>query len=255
MKCGTREEIAFVDLEYGHVHGSQKRISMPTEVGIALYNKNTNSIEYSGKKIAYDIDVELWRNIIDQYGNKIGVEASVANLKKNEYNKELDKNLTLNAKQKKTAYRTAGKAYRDFRFFVNHILDTKDVDKLVFFGDSRERFAFKRAKISTKGHEWMDLQREIKDEYDMDMLLSLDKVSKAIKFRNKETQIISSNFRYNVPDKYKYLIKPHKALGDSARIFLAYKEFNHDKNNFKKRMNKHLELCNDNLSMMRTKAA
>jgi len=55
---------------------------------------------------------------------------------------------------------------------------------------------------------------------------------------------MSSNFRYNVPNKYKHLIKPHKALGDSARIFLAYKEFNHDKNKFKKRMNKHLELCN-----------
>ena len=228
---------------------------MPTEVGIAFYNEETNFVDYSSRKFTYDIDIEQWKNITDRYGNKIDVAASVANLKKKEYNRPLDKSFKLKREQKKKAYQITGRAYRDLHYFMNNILETKEVDKLVFFGDSREKNAFKRAKINTKGYEWIDLQREIKNEYDMEMLLSLDKVSHAIKFRNNRTHIKSSNFKYKVPDKYKYLIKPHKALGDSARIFLTYKEFNQDKNKFIRTTEKHLEVCKANLKIMQAKNA
>ena len=39
MKCDVSENFAFIDLEYGHVHGTYKKISMPIEVGIILYNE------------------------------------------------------------------------------------------------------------------------------------------------------------------------------------------------------------------------
>lgn len=252
MKYETGEKIAFIDLEYGHVYGTHKRISLPTEVGVAFYDESTNSVDYSGRKFTFDIDIEQWKNITDQYGNKIGVKSSVANLEKEEYNKLLDDKYKLDCKQKKKAYQVTGRAYKELNHFMNHILKVKDVDKIVFFGDRMERGAFKRAKIDINGFEWIDVQKEIKNECGLEMLLSLDKVSQAIKFRNKITYIQSLNFKYDTPDKYKYLIKPHKALGDSARIFLAYKEFNLNKKKFKKTIENHLVVCKANLQLIST---
>ena len=136
---------------------------------------------------------------------------------------------------------------------MSDILETNHADKLIFFGDSREKFAFKKAKIDTMKYDWIDLQSEIKNEYNMEMLLSLDKVSQAIKFHSNMKYVRSLNFKYKTSSKYKYQIKPHKALGDSVRIFLAYKEFNHDRNKFKKTIGKHLDICQANLELMQSK--
>lgn len=254
MAYNSDEKIAFIDLEFGHVHGTHKKISLPTEVGITFYDGNSNYVNYSNRIFAFDIDVERWKSITDRYGNRIGTAASVANFKKREFNKELDPKYRLNFKQKKNAYQIVGRAYTGLNQFMSDILEINHADKLIFFGDSRERFAFKKAKIDTKKYDWIDLQSEIKNEYDMEMLLSLDKVSHAIKFRNNMKHIRSLNFKYKTSSKYKYQIKPHKALGDSVRIFLAYKEFNHDKDKFKKTIGKHLDLCQANIELIRTKS-
>jgi hypothetical protein len=247
MKCGGSKKIAFVDLEYGHIHGTYKQISMPIEAGILFYDATTNSVDYSGRKFTYDIDIECWKSRIDQYGNRIGTTASVANLKRREYNRRLDKEYRLSDEQKKNAYKIARSAHRSLKSYMNESLELQSVDKLIFFGDRMEKNAFKRAKINTRNYEWIDLQTEIMNEYNIENKFSLDKLSFAIKFHSNEKHIKSFNFKYKVPDKYKYQIKPHKALGDSARIFLAYKEFNHDRNKFKKIIGDYLKLCNLNL--------
>lgn len=241
------EKMAFIDLEFGHVHGTHKQISMPIEAGIVFYDNTTNSVDFSGRKFTYDIDVERWKSQIDQYGNRIGTSASVANLKRRDYNIDLDKGYHLSREQKKNAYKIARKAYGNLKSFICEALDLQSIDKLIFFGDRLERDAFKRAKINTMNYEWVDLQREIMNECNFENQFSLDKLSYSIKFHSNMKHMRSFNFKYEIPEKYKYQIKPHKALGDCARMFLAYKEFNHNRNRFKKIITDYLEFCNTNL--------
>ena len=238
--------VAFIDLEYGHVHGTCKRIFMPIEIGVTIYNKNKNVLNFNARKFTHDIDLELWKNITDEYGNKIGVTTSVVNLKKREYNKEFNKSYELNKLQKKKSYKIAHAAFKNFNFYMNDIMKNNHIDKLVFFGDGMEKNAFNRAKIDVDDYIWIDLQNEIKNEFDMRERLSLDKISKAIKFRSTKSHITSLNFKYEIPEKYKHIIKPHKAIGDAARIFLAYKEFNHNLDEFQVLIKNHHIICQEN---------
>ena len=246
MNCDVSENCAFIDLEYGHVHGTCKRISMPIEVGVTLYNEKKNVLNFNGRKFIHDIDLELWKNITDEYGNKIGVTTSVANLKKKEYNKAFNKSYELNKVQKKKSYKIAHAAFRNFNFYMNDIMKNNHIDKLVFFGDSREKHAFNRANIDIEDFIWIDLQNEIKNEFDMKEQLSLDKISKAIEFRSTKSHIKSLNFKYEIPEKYKHIIKPHKAIGDAARIFLVYKEFSRNLDEFQVLINNHHRICQEN---------
>ena len=203
-------------------------------------------MNFSGRKFIHDIDLELWKNITDGCGNKIGVTTSVANIKKKEYNKKFDKTYKLNKVQKKASYRIAHVAFKNFNFYINDIMKNNHIDKLVFFGDSREKLAFNLAKINIEDLIWIDLQNEIKNELDMKEQLSLDKISKAIEFISTKSHIKSLNFKYNIPEKYKYIIKPHKAIGDAARIFLVYKEFSHNLEEFQVLINNHRIICQEN---------
>ena len=246
MMRDVSENVAFIDLEYGHVYGTNKKIAMPIEVGITLYNEKKNVLNYIGRKFIHDIDLELWKNITDEYGNKIGVTTSVANLKKKEYNKEFNKSYKLNKVQKKESYRIAHLAFKNFNLFMNDIFKNNHINKLVFFGDRMEKLAFNLAKINIDDFIWIDLQNEIKNEFGMEEVLSLDKISKSIEFIATKSHIKSLNFKYKIPAKYKYIIKPHKAIGDAARIFLVYKELSRNSEEFQILIINHYAICQEN---------
>lgn len=247
MTCDTCGNIAFIDLEYGHVHGTHKRIFMPIEVGVALYTEKKDVLGYVGKKFSYDIDVELWKNVIDEYGNTIGETMSITNYKREEYNKKISETRILNNTQKKQSHRIAQNAFNNLNIFMSNVLKNNDIDKLVFFGDGMEKRAFNRARINTDNYTWIDLQSEIKNDFGMNEYLSLDKVSRAIEFHAAKSSINSLNFKYNTPDKFKYLMKPHKAIGDTARIFLLYKEYCRNPVDFQAVINNHVTICKKNL--------
>jgi hypothetical protein len=52
----------------------------------------------------------------------------------------------------------------------------------------------------------------------------------------------STHFTYTIPERFRYLIKPHKAIGDAARIFLVDREVQHYTEEFSERLNGHLAL-------------
>jgi hypothetical protein len=236
------QQTAIIDLECGQVHGC-KGITIPTEAGITFYNENMDSASYSSKEFVYDVDLVQWKPITDEYGNKIETICSVANMKRNEYNKPRDKEFKLDINQEDKAYQIDERAHRDLNHFINHMLKINDVGKLIFFDKSMEMKAFEKANIDLKDYVLVDVQKEIKKKCNIEQGLSLDRISQAIDFYNTERKIKSSNFEYEMPNTLKHLIKPHRALGDSARTFLVYKEFNLDENNFKRLIKKHLELA------------
>lgn len=234
------QQVAIIDLEFGAVPGVKNgsvyggiKTIIPLEVGIICHDENINSVCYSRKEFIYDINVELWKNT-DKYGNKIKPECSVVNIKKNEYNKQIDKDFKLNHEQREKVSQIEIEAHQNLRYFVNDILETNNINKLVFFDDHMDISILKNAKIDVPNYFCIDVQKEIKKRYNIEQGLSLDKISHAINFRNTEKNIKSSNFEYKIPSKFKSLIEPHKALGDSARTFLIYKEFNKDGYDFKK---------------------
>ena len=55
--------------------------------------------------------------------------------------------------------------------------------------------------------------------------ISLDRMSLIIGFGITSTTIKSAHLSYTIPPQYQYVIKPHKAIGDAARMFLVDMEF------------------------------
>ena len=86
-----------------------------------------------------------------------------------------------------------------------------------------------------------DLQEEIRSRFHLKEHVSLDRVSLVARFSITEETIYSAHFSYSLPEKYRYLIKPHKAIGDAARMFLADREFHRYPDQFGERLTKHLE--------------
>jgi hypothetical protein len=52
----------------------------------------------------------------------------------------------------------------------------------------------------------------------------------------------STHFTYTIPERFHYLIKPHKAIGDAARMFLVDREVQLHPEEFGEQLNGHLAL-------------
>jgi hypothetical protein len=71
------------------------------------------------------------------------------------------------------------------------------------------------------------------NKYNIKQKISLEKVSEMMNFDAIKPKIKTLNFEHEIPDELWSQIELHNALGDSVRTFLAYKEFNMNKNIFK----------------------
>ncbi len=215
---------ACIDMEFGHVYGTCRTLLMPVEVGVVLYDPASDTPCLSGRKFSCDIDLELWRNVTDEWGNTRGVTATVANLKRNEFQKPFSREYRLSARRRRDAEAICRGAFSDLRGFMEDLFDHSDIETLTFFAENMEMKAFDRAKVAVDAFGRVDLQKEIRLELGMKDHLSLDKVARIIGFSADGAGISSQHFRYRVPKRLRHLIKPHRALGDAARIFLLSRE-------------------------------
>jgi len=94
--------------------------------------------------------------------------------------------------------------------------------------------------VDTGGIACVDLQRDIQRLLGMKDHLSLDRVSTIIGFSFSKARIRSMHFSYRVPPPLRHFIKPHRALGDAARIFLLSRELAEAGETFKARARAHL---------------
>jgi hypothetical protein len=106
-------------------------------------------------------------------------------------------------------------------------LNPADIGTLVFFARQRELAAFRQARIRTDGFLIRDLQHEIHRQMALKEHISLDRMSLIIGFALRSSSVRSAHFLYRIPGKFRYLIRPHKAIGDAARMFLVDQEFHH----------------------------
>jgi hypothetical protein len=235
--------LACIDMEFGHVYGTRPTLTMPVEIGAVLYASGEDRVEYTGICMEYDLDVEIWQNMVDGRGVKVGVSASVANPGRDEAGKPYDPRFRLAREEWRDAKREMQQAYAASGRFISSMLDRYRVSTLLFFADRMERKTFHRAQIPIRKYTTRDIQREIKASLGMDHLLSLDRAATIIGFATDGTSIASHNFRYTVPDPFRDQILPHRAVGDAARMFLLFREFSDFPENFEDMTRGHLRDC------------
>jgi hypothetical protein len=213
-------------MEFGAVYGTHQQINIPVEIGTVLYNPESDEIDLSGKKFCYDLDVEQWANVTDPKGRTKGVRPRVFNLEKPDSPILYEKRFHLDDDGIRTAHGISEIIQKDLRGYLQNLLN-QNIRTIVFFAKKRELDAFRRAKVDISTLIVHDLQKEIKNHYDLLDIKSLDRLSYLINFNLSNQTIRSENYSYTIPKKFLDLVKPHKAIGDAARMFLLSKEFYH----------------------------
>jgi hypothetical protein len=230
----------YIDMEFAGIYGTHQGMQIPIEIGVVLHQPDTDTLSFSGKAFNRPIDVELWKNITDDLGKRIGGQRRVFNLASPGHTKIFDKKFHLGTEGRKEARRVIAAVNQDLQKFMQ-ALNQKKIDTLVFFARRREMETFRNSRVKTDGFLIRDLQEEIRECFHLKEHVSLDRVSLVTNFGITKSTISSAHFSYTLPEKFRYLIKPHKAIGDAARMFLIDLEFNQCPEKFGEQLIRHLE--------------
>jgi hypothetical protein len=212
---------AFLDLEFGQVYGSYRTNFIPIEIGVVISGSEDGVPVLLSKKFHFDIDLVLRKNITDQVGKKIDVEERVVNTGRKEYQKRFDPSYRLPKTDKKAIRKLSDQTFIELREYIQTQFNQYHVTQIVLFGGREDLKLLSKANV--KISEFVDIQSVIQKE--IHYPFSLDKISRIISFYKNNEFYGSQNFQYPMLKRYKHLIKPHRAIGDACRIFMAYKEF------------------------------
>jgi hypothetical protein len=230
---------AFIDMEFAGIYGTHQRMQIPIEIGVVLHNPVSDTILFAGKAFVQDIEVDLWKNVTDDIGKRVDGNRRIFNLARPGVSLLFDKKFHLDtggAGRARTAITTV---HRDIGAFMQ-ALNRKNIDTLVFFARKREVETFQRARVNISGFVLRDLQSEIRHEYSLKEDVSLDRMSLVTGFSLESGSISSAHFTYPIPEKFRYIIKPHKAIGDAARMLLVSQEFRHHPREFEDGVREHV---------------
>ena len=214
---------AFIDLEYGQIYGAGRRDMVPVEAGLVLYDGGEPAFE--SKKFCFDCDLVMRKNIVDRDGNTVGLAERVANSVRKEHQKPYDPRFRLDPAAKESSRKVAYRSFGLLNRYIEGVFDEYRPLRLVFFSKSQDLFILKKANVDVDGFNVLDLQEEVTRAMGMKNMVSLDRVSRLIGFKTNWRYIRSDHFTYGVPEGCRNFVKPHKAVGDAARMFLLYKEF------------------------------
>ncbi|MFA5269787.1 MAG: hypothetical protein WC379_17620 [Methanoregula sp.] len=231
---------AYIDMEFAGIYGTHQGMQIPIEIGVVIHQPDTDVLSFAGKAFNRNIDVELWKNITDDVGKRIEGQRRVFNLASRGHTKNFDKRFHLDTEGRKDGRRAIAGVHRDLREFMQ-ALNQMDIGTLVFFARRREMETFQNSRVKTDGFIIRDLQDEIRSCFHLKEHVSLDRVSLVTNFGITKSTISSAHFSYILPEKFRYLIKPHKAIGDAARMFLVDLEFHRHQEKFGEQLTGHLE--------------
>lgn len=230
---------AYIDMEFAGIYGTHQGMQIPIEIGLVIHQPDTDTLSFAGKAFNRTIEVELWKNITDDVGKRIDGQRRVFNLAFPGHSKIFDKKFHLGTEGRKEARRTIAMVHQDLREFMQ-AHNQKNIGTLVFFASRREMETFRDSRVKTDGFLIRDLQDEIRSYFHLKEHVSLDRVSLIAHFGITKSSVSSTHFSYTLPEKYRYLIKPHKAIGDAARMFLVDLEFHRYAEKFGERLSGHI---------------
>jgi hypothetical protein len=231
---------AYIDMEFAGIYGTHQSMQIPLEIGVIIHHPESDGLSFAGKAFDRTIDVELWKNITDDVGKRIEGQRRVFNLASRGHTKMFDKKFHLDAEGRREASRAIAGVHLDLREFMQ-ALNQKDIGTLVFFARRREMETFQNSRVKTDGFIIRDLQDEIRSCFHLKEHVSLDRVSLVTNFGITKSTVSSAHFSYSLPEKFRYLIKPHKAIGDAARMFLVDLEVHRFPEKFEKQLTGHIE--------------
>ena len=231
---------AYIDMEFAGIYGTHQSLQIPIEIGVVIHQPDTDVLTFAGKAFNRNIDVELWKNITDDVGKRIEGTRRVFNLATRGHTKNFNKKVHLDAMGRKEAHQAIAGVHQDLRGFMQS-LNQVEIDTLVFFARRREMETFQDSRVQTDGFLIRDLQDEIRSDYHLKEHVSLDRMSLVTNFRITKSAVSSDHYTYTLPEKFRFLIKPHKAIGDAARMFLVDREFHQYPEKFGERLKGHLE--------------
>ena len=231
---------AYIDMEFAGIYGTHQSMQIPIEIGVVIHKPESDVLSFAGKAFTPNIDVELWKNITDDVGKRIEGQRRVFNLASRGNTKIFYKKAHIGIAGRRTANTAIEGVHRDLREFMQ-ALNQMDIGTLVFFARRREMETFQNSKVTTDGFLIRDLQEEIRSCFHHKEHVSLDRVSLVTGFGITRSAIRSAHFSYTLPEKFRYLIKPHKAIGDAARMLLVDLEFHRYRETFEEQLTKHIE--------------
>jgi hypothetical protein len=226
-------------MEFAGIYGTRQTMQIPIEIGVVLHDPGTDSLSFAGKAFSYAIEVELWKNITDDVGKRVDGKRRVFNLAEPGLTREFDHKFNLDSTKKRGARAAINAVHRDLWGFMQ-ALNRCEIGTIVFFARQREMDTFRHARVNLEGFVIRDLQNEIKSRFSLKEHVSLDRMSLVTGFRIDKTSISSRNFTYQIPYRYRYVIKPHKAIGDAARMFLLDMEFSRFESGFRQGVEGHV---------------
>jgi hypothetical protein len=226
-------------MEFAGIYGTHQRMQIPIEIGVVLHNPVSDAVSFAGKAFARDIEVELWKNVTDDIGKRVDGGRRVFNLTRPGGSLAFDKKFHLDSDGAHHAREAIAGIHGDIKEFMQ-ALNRKNIDTLAFFARKREVETFQRARVNLSGFTLRDLQSEIRHEYSLKEDVSLDRMSLVIGFALESDIISSTHFTYSIPERFRYIIKPHKAIGDAARMLLVSQEFRHYPREFEDGVREHV---------------
>jgi len=231
---------AYIDMEFAGIYGTHQGMQIPIEIGMVIHEPGSDTLSFAGKAFSRDINVELWKNITDDVGKRIEGQRRVFNLAFRRHTTPFDKAFRLGVEERKKARISIAGVHRDLKGFMQAI-NRDEIRTLVFFARRREMETFRHAGVNIGGFLIRDLQDEIRSEFTLKEHVSLDRMSLVTKFTLAGSKISSTHLSYTLPEKFRYLVKPHKAIGDAARMFLVDREMHQYPENFRALLDLHIE--------------
>lgn len=162
-------------------------------------------------------------NTTDERGKTTGSTERVVHLATKEYQKPYDPAFKLSPDAKTRAKRITGQAITKLGSYISSLLSGHAIRQLVVFGGNNDIILLQKGGVRFDQIEIIDLQHRLRRA--TGFRFSLDKISHIVGFTANAVSFGTNRKRYPVPEKYRYLVKPHRAIGDACRIF--YQEFQH----------------------------
>lgn len=241
------DKLAFLDMEFGHIHGTKKLIYFPIELGIVVYDPHADKItETISKHFSKDIEVEKWRNNTNEMMMTIQPSlVEVANLHRKRYNIEYNKNRMVEMEEIPDLLNLAGSVYNELGVVLRSVASTYDIRHCFVYGGKTDILCIRRSGYQGDKSIIIDVQDTIKRMMKMDKRLSLDRTCFALNVQLKSDEIASDHFRYELPENKKGKLKAHNAIGDASRIFLAYKELERSDKEVKNKIQQYFRQCRE----------
>lgn len=229
-------------MEFGQIYGSYRRDFVPTEIGMVIYDVRTDVVTFRGKRFEYPGALVMRKNTVDELGTRMETVKRLIVPSTGEI-KEFDPDYFVRGRARREKQAMAAPVYHSLADFFRSLRFIRGNVPLVFFGCAEDVNLLKRAGLRIERNLVIDLQKKLRDE--LKFVFSLDRAAVMMEFGSDLQFIASRRFRYRIPNNFRYLVKPHKAVGDAARIFLLYKEFTEYKEKLLEEARELLEKLNE----------